>query len=263
MLVIIDISGRFDIMIVYLFAIGKIKEEEDGKMKKLLALLLTTTMLLSLCACGAPSKPKELEDISDEDWEAAAEALEDMYEEEPVVETEAAAKIYELGETIVTADGMFELSIDSFSFIDFYNSNTLLAERREYGNFDAPEGKTYLLCEGTMRYVGESKEGLQHQLFEEKLDYNDGYTFSSATQIYMFEPNTPVVLGDPDTYGTMVAIHIEPLTGTRTKDVRCIFEVPEVVETDTESPLLLTLSIVTWGKETGYENRAEVTVRFR
>ena len=263
MIISIDILGRFDIMIVSPFAIGKNKKKEDRKMKKLLVLLLSAAMLLSLCACGSPSKPKELEDISDEDWEAAAEALEDMYEEEPVVENEATEKIYELGETIVTADGMFELTIDSFSFIDFYNEKTLLAERREYGNYDAPEGKTYLLCEGTMRYVGESKEGLQHQIFEEKLDYNDGYTFSSATQFYMFEPNTPVVFGDPDTYGSMVAIHIEPLTGTRTKDVRCIFEVPEVVETDTESPLLLTLSIVTWGKETGYENRAEVTVRFR
>lgn len=257
MIISIDILGRFDIMIVSPFAIGKNKKKEDRKMKKLLVLLLSAAMLLSLCACGSPSKPKELEDISDEDWEAAAEALEDMYEEEPVVENEATEKIYELGETIVTADGMFELSIDSFSFIDFYNSSTLLAEQGGLYTYEAPEGKTYLLCEGTMRYVGESKEGLQHQIYNEKLDYNDGYTFSSATQFYMFEP------GDPDTDALMVAIHIEPLTGTRTKDVRCIFEVPEVVETDTESPLLLTLSIVTWGKETGYENRAEVTVRFR
>ena len=233
-------------------------------MKKLFALLLAVTMLLSLCACGSSHAPKKpIEEMDDEDWEAAAEALEDMYEEEePGVETEPAEKIYELGETVVTAEGMFELSIDRFGFTDFYNARSYLPEQNDLPIVEAPEGKTYLLVEGTMRFVGDPKETVQHFISAEELDYNDGYKFSYKVPASMFEPNTSGVLGDQDAYGK-TNINFEPLTGTCTKDVRAIFEIPEVIGTDTESPMLLSMVVRTFGLQTKSKDEVTFTVKLR
>lgn len=74
-------------------------------MKKLISFLLAAAMLLSLCACGSSTPKKPIEEMDDADWEAAAEILEEEYAEEPAPQTEPVQKIYQIGETIVTADG--------------------------------------------------------------------------------------------------------------------------------------------------------------
>ena len=202
-------------------------------MKKLFAMLLAAAMLLSLCACGSPSKPKELEDISDEDWEAAAEALEDMYEEEPAVVTEAAVKMYEIGDTILSDDGMVELVIDSIGYTDIMNEiDCVPVEADHLHATKAEEGKTYFIFSGTLTYVGDSKEKLYYSCSTE-LDYNNGYTFKDGSG----DGSLQMTGGDYNQ--TSNGCSFEVLTNNTTVEINAFLRVPEVVETDTESPLLL------------------------
>ena len=143
-----------------------------NRIKKLIALLLAAVMLLSLCGCGSPKVPEEFGDISDEDWEAAAEALEDMYEEAPVVKTEAAEKIYELGEAVIAADGMAELTIDDFYFGSEYEYGTLMCPASGRNSVKkAPEEHVYLFYTGTITFVGDSRES-HYYFFEKQLRHN-------------------------------------------------------------------------------------------
>lgn len=229
-------------------------------MKKLLTLLLAAAMLLSLCACGSPSKPKELEDISDEDWEAAAEALEDMYEEEPVVETEAAAKIYELGEVIVSADGMVELTIDDFYFGSEFEYGTLMCPASGRNSVrKPPEEHVYLFYTGTITFIGESKEGHYYSFKQDiEVDYNDGYKFNQNGTMngdYGFRE-----VGDTTANVDWTA-RFEPLTGTKTRELIGVVGVADVIETDTASPLLLNMTMNEYSD--GVSKQVKFTVRLR
>ena len=225
-------------------------------MKKLLALLLAAALLLSLCACGSPSKPKELEDISDEDWEAAAEALEDMYEEEPAVETEAAKKIYEIGDTIVTADGMVEFTLDSFCFGDYRDGMTYLPADSGDIYHTAEEGKTFCFFSGTMTLVGEPKEKSSYWLYDIKADYMDGYIFGEGEP---FPTNTYELDGSRG--GS--SAEFEPFVSTNVREVRGFVEVPDVVENDTENSLLLYFIINGSSGDSGCSPKVECVVRLR
>lgn len=207
-------------------------------MKKLLALLLAAAMLLSLCACGSSSKPKELEDISDEDWEAAAEALEDMYEEEPTVETEPAEKIYKMGEIIhiEIGDGVAEFVLDSFSFettADWGNDIPASESDGTSNLTTAESGNTFLFATGTFNYLSEVKRQTTI-LISADIEYKDGYMFDSTDLGIHGYKETSESNPFADQRATF-----EPLTDTYTREVRLYAEVPEVIETDTESPLLL------------------------
>lgn len=201
-------------------------------MKKLFALLLAATMLLSLCACGSSSKPKELEDISDEDWEAAAEALEDMYEDELVVETEATEKIYELGETIIAADGLIEIKFDGFQYADMVDYHKYVPTTEN--GVKPEEGKVFLFYTGTVNCSGDIKEKLYVVLDKVELDYNDGYKFKGTrTSDFYF----PVENGNN--------VEFEPLSDDYTRTFTGYMEVPIAVQNDKENPILLSFKL--WG----------------
>lgn len=225
-------------------------------MKKLLTLLLAAAMLLTLCACGSsPAPQKPIEEMDDEDWEAAAEALEDMYEEEPVVETEPAEKIYELGETILSADGMLELTIDEFVFADAYDYNTdRPAVEGEEGAVLAHEGKTYLFYFGTIEFVGESKQVRYYNIHSNEVDYNDGYKFS-----YLYSYTSEIGYNGP----ADERAYFEPLTGTKIREIRGHIEVAEVVESDTDGSILLSMVLNNGCSETNYFEQQKITVRLR
>lgn len=216
-------------------------------MKKLLVLLLSAAMLLSLCACGSsskpkePEKPKELEDISDEDWEAAAEALQGM-NDEPAAETEPVAKIYELGETILSEDGMVELVIDTFGYADIMDVSKCVPAEEESMDARRPEeGKAYLYFSGTLNYVGDAKEEVSYGCIAE-LDYKDGYIFKADGS------KGRVRLTGGDDGGSSNGCRFEVLTNNTKVEVDGYIVVPETVETDTESPLLLRVELFYSGK---------------
>lgn len=201
-------------------------------MKRLFTLLLAVTMLLSLCACGSSTPKKPIEEMDDDDWEAAVEILEEEYEEEePVAETEAEMKQYQLGEYAASDDGMVQFSVDSFCFSDYRDSDYLPTDG---GYFGAKDGNTFFLFTGTMTYVGDSKEAISYCVYAD-VDYNNGYVFDDLNY------------GNVDEFykdgGLGATIRFEPLTSDTERDIRGYIEVPKVVETDTASPLLLKIRI--------------------
>lgn len=236
-------------------------------MKKLLALLLAAAMLLSLCACGSPSKPKELEDISDEDWEAAAEALEDMYEEEPVEETEPAQKIYQIGDTIVSSNGMLEFTFDSFGFADVIdNYETAPATADSTNPINLVEEKTFFYYSGTLNLVEESKQTVKWSLSDIILDYDDGYQYNQDAR----SDTRSNSLGSYCAYnedGTacrkLGSSYFEPLVGGKVKQVRGYIEIPALIETDTESPLLLNMILSCWVGDDGDVTKTYFTIQLR
>lgn len=213
-------------------------------MKKLFTLLLTAAMLLSLCACGSSTPKKPIEEMDDEDWEAVVEVMEDAENEEPVAETEPVQKIYQIGETIVTADGMLEFTLDSFCFADTRDTGRYVPADSESEAWMFEEGKaeaekTYLFYTGTMTFVGDSKEICDYYLYDAQADYDNGYIITGQgnwdkEDAWTFEVGASS--GD-------ATAKFEPLTGTKVREARGFLEVPAVVETDTESPLLLIINI--------------------
>ena len=222
-------------------------------MKKLLALLLATVMLLSMTACGTPSKPEELEDISDEDWQAAAEALEEMYAEEPATEpepTEPEEQIYEVGDTFLTPDGMLEITISDVCFSDYWGTGDVPGDGSTHSGIS--EEEVYLYYKITLNFVGDNKVEYNYYMANATADYNNGYTFnSSARNVYDVG----------DIYGQAVSARFEPLAVVKVKEIRSFFRVPDIVETDTESPLLLKFELI--GKCVNSKETIPFTVRVR
>lgn len=238
-------------------------------MKKGFAVLLAAAMLLSLCACGAgsASPKKPIEEMDDEDWESAVEILEEEYAaEEPPAETEPAQKIYQIGETVVTADGMLEFTLDSFCFADTRDGGRFVPADSESEAWWFDEGKaeaekTYLFYTGTMNFVGNSKEICEYYLYDVQADYDDGYIIKGQGD-WSKEDSGIFELNDTSNNGEAVA-SFEPLTGTKVREVRGYLEVPEVVETDTESPLLLIINIGGGVQFSGNTAQIQFAVQFR
>lgn len=222
-------------------------------MKKMISLLLAAAMLLSLCACGSTSEKtasKPLDEYSEEELLAELERRMDA-NEGAVAETEPAEKIYQIGDTITTKDGMLEFTLDSFSFGDYRDGYTNGPSDDPDESTAAEEGKTFLFYAGTMTLVGDSKEVLTYyiQNYDIEVDYNNGYKFAADIgSIDILEPGT-----------TNRNLDFEPLIGSKTRDVKGYVEVPEIVETDTESPLLLKLEI----GRIKYDPMTEVTIQLR
>lgn len=206
-------------------------------MKKLISLLLAAVMVLSLCACGS-SKPKKksLDELTAEDFQAAAEQL--MGEEATQAPAEAEQKVYKLGETITMMDDMIELTVYDFCFSESVNRGdvTIPTSETHYSSIEkAAEGKTFIICSATINYLGNLKRdfNLMMETGEGTIDYNDGYIFKEA--------NIHAMIGDTKTSGNVATF--EPLSDKKTGEYRVCFEVPKVVESDTQSPLLLKLRL--------------------
>ena len=223
-------------------------------MKKLLALLLATVMLLSMTACGTPSKPEELEDISDEDWQAAAEALEEMYAEEPATEpepTEPEEQIYEVGDTILTPDGMLEITISEVCFSD-YSSHYGYVPGDESKGSAISEGEVYLFYTLTLNFIGDNKVDYHYRIGNQLADYNNGYTYRGEGSIYE--------VGNVNHNFSQATF--KPLGAVKAFEAHGRFRVPDIVETDTESPLLLKFDL--YGGASGTSSELiSYTVRVR
>lgn len=206
-------------------------------MKKYIALFLVATILLSLCACSSSrSKIENIEDITDEEWEAAAEALTGMYENDSPAETEAVEKIYQLGEVIPNPNGSSEFSIDSFCFSDYwdYSENDvsyMAVETPDVAWGTADEGKTFLLVSGTMTLTEEINETTEYMFSTTRLTYKDDYEFKDETWRVRFPDGT--------FNGTSNTAVFEPLMDANTRILSFYIEIPDVIATDTESSLLL------------------------
>lgn len=207
-------------------------------MKRIISLLLATVMVLSLCACGS-SKPKKksLDELTAEDFQAAAEQL--MGEEaETQAPTEAEQKVYKLGETITMMDDMIEFTVYDFCFSESVNRGdvTIPTSETHYSSIEkAADGKTFIICSATINYLGNLKRdfNLMMETGEGTIDYNDGYIFKEA--------NIFAMIGDIKTSGNVATF--EPLSDKKTGEYRVCFEVPKVVESDIQSPLLLKLRL--------------------
>ena len=210
-------------------------------MKRIISLLLAAVMVLSLCACGS-SKPqkKSLDELTAEDFQAAAEQL--MGEEaETQAPTEVEQKVYKLGETITMMDDMIEFTVNDFFFSESVNRSDVTIPTSKTDDYlieKATEGKTFLICSATINYKGSLKKDFRFYIDPSegsaKVDYNNGYEFNAGI-------NTMMIGGEP-THSN--AVTFEPLSDSKTAEYRGYFEVPKVVESDTESPLLLELVVV-------------------
>lgn len=143
-------------------------------MKRIISLLLAAVMVLSLCACGS-SKPKKksLDELTAEDFQAAAEQL--MGEEaETQAPTEVEQKIYQIGETISTMDGLVEFTVNDVSFTEYMTPDNLPTDSDDMRNWQAGEGKIFAFVLCTMNYVGNEKGNVIVEAHG-TLDYNDGY----------------------------------------------------------------------------------------
>ena len=143
-------------------------------MKRIISLLLAAVMVLSLCACGS-SKPqkKSLDELTAEDFQAAAEQL--MGEEaETQAPTEVEQKIYQIGETISTMDGLVEITVDSAGYT-YEMRDGLPSENGQSGNVFIEEGEVIAYARCIVKYVGNEKKDIVVEM-QASLDYNDGYS---------------------------------------------------------------------------------------
>lgn len=221
-------------------------------MKKFLALLMAAIMLLSLCACGTTAKTENVDDISPEDLEAAADALEDMNGDNAEEATEPAEKIYELGEAILSVDGFVELTFDSFCFSDYRDNARKTPTEDSSDMKTAGQDKTFLFFSGTMKVVEESKEQHGYCLYSVQADYDNGYLFSGSVGVY----EVGAQYGSDSPY-------FEPLTGTNIREIRGYVEVAEVVESNTDGSLLITFKMNNNHPADGTSVTQLITLRLR
>ena len=207
-------------------------------MKKALSLMLVIAMMLTLCACGSSGKKTDIEDITPEDLEAAAaELMGEEFEEEPVAETEAVEKIYQLGETIPVLDGKYEFTIHDFAF----SEDSLYGAREQEGNI-------HLSYTATLNCVEDVKEVTQLILPPGQIIYNDDYTFYYTG---------PEVNGNPENRGNMAVF--EPLSDNKTREIIGEDEVSKVLAEDTEGKICYTFEF--WENNTSRSQK--VTIQFR
>lgn len=222
-------------------------------MKRIISLLLATVMVLSLCACGS-SKPqkKSLDELTAEDFEAAAEQL--MGEEaETQAPAEAAQKVYKLGETITMMDGMIEYTVNRIQFCN--DGNAIRGTIFNYwASREYEEGETALLIEETIEYKGNLKSKFNWNASNYGsvfIDYNDGYEFRG----HIWYPS--------DKYSTEAAARFEPLSDEKTIIFTMRFVVPNVVETDTASPLLLKFTAEGWSDDGANNYYEPIVIQLR
>lgn len=226
-------------------------------MKKLITLLLAATMLLSLCACGSSHADQiPHEDIPHEEPGTDAGVREDMSEDASTVRTEPADGIYEIGDTIVTADGMVEFTLDKFYFSDNYDQGTFLPAT-EGGDIILPstEVHTFILFSGTMNLVGNIEDSYAYSLYDLELECSNGKKYTGhETCVFELDSSVP--------YGNYEA-EFYPQEGAKTKEIRGVMEIYKEVENDPASPLLLTLTIGGRNRGSGDRTETEVTIRLR
>lgn len=226
-------------------------------MNKLIALLLVVVMLLSLCACGSPRAAKiPIEDIPHEELEADADVQEDISEDTSIVRTEPVDGIYKIGDTVVTADGMVEFTLDSFYFSDNYDQRTFLPAT-DGGDIILPstEVHTFMLFSGTMNLVGNIESSYAYSLYDLELDYNNGHKYGEG-ETCTYELDSSVLYGNYEA-------EFYPQTDTKTREVRGYMQIPAEIENDTASPLLLTFTIEGRNRDSGDRTKTEVTIRLR
>lgn len=204
-------------------------------MKKIISLLLVAAMMLSLCACGSGSKQstsKSLDEYSEEELLAALERLAGE-NENAAADTEPTKKIYNIGDTVLTPDGLFEVTLNTACFTDeidlerhvpFNEDSSEWA--RKWGRFTPADGKTFLYLNATVKLVGDLKKNTTVSI--------QPYAEYEGVEFRIHH----VHAGDDSS-----SAYFEPFMEYEPVEFSMYGEVPQKVETDVENPLLVTLDV--------------------
>lgn len=201
-------------------------------MKKIISLLLVAAMMLSLCACGSGSKQstsKSLDEYSEEELLAALERLVGE-NENAAADTESAEKIYNIGDTVLVSNGLFEVTLNTAYFvdeIDQYTCAPVTEDTNEWGRRTPEDGKTFLYLNVTVKLVGDLKEY--------KSVSPSAYAEYEGVELGIYYKN---VAGDDRS-----SVYFEPFMEYEPVEFNMYGEVPKKVETDVENPLLVTICV--------------------
>lgn len=183
-------------------------------MKKLITLLLTAAMCLSIAACG--------------DSSSASNPSQD--------------DTYNFGDSITTKSGKFVFTPTFGGFAaalsNCSDENYLLPDgkglEKSTNPYAADEGKVMMYFSAQVEYIGDSKE-TETFSFEAELNYDEGYLFSIDGIGYSSNGED----WDPNYDETS----FEPLSSDTVHAVRFCIEVPEVVATDFEKRTVVIFTI--------------------
>lgn len=221
-------------------------------MKKLLALMLTAALTLSLAACGGkagssttsgtgngdttstntPNTTTDASNNGDEKKETPSSE-----EEKPDLENQIA-----LSETKTTKN--FEVTLTRVEFTDsltnIKNSEDYLLPATEGSIMTASSGKTFLMFEIELKFIG--KEGGAMAIGGNIISYGDGYTFSDYGA-YVWENGTWELKWREES-GSQTSYYItpEPLSDTVYK-FRGYYELPVATKDNEDEPLSMMVNI--------------------
>lgn len=215
-------------------------------MKKALSLLLILMLCLSVCACGNTKDENVSETVSEEVIEKEnEEIIEEVTEEESEevteeAETEVEEVIYVLGDIIET--DLFKITPSftgyAYELANWPDENFMTPAGKFSGQtpYGGDEEKTTIYGEILVEYVGNEKSDVTLNL-NLSADYDDGFIFTGED----VDINYCVSLDGDWKYDNYMTF--EPLSSSTTRIVRYCISVPEVVETTSEKPLLVTIFV--------------------
>ncbi|MBR5240004.1 MAG: hypothetical protein IKW04_05480 [Clostridia bacterium] len=177
-------------------------------MKKIIGLLLSFTLLLSLSACGGDT----------------------------ATETQ---KTYISGDTIETE--LFRITPKFTGYADIllnfpdedYMTPTHSEEKAKNNPYAAEDGKVNLYGEIDIEYIGNEKSDVTLTV-NISADYDNGYEYSTSDVGHS---------SDKDEWKYDSTLTFEPLSDDTTRIMRYCIEVPEEVETNQDKPLMVTFTI--------------------
>lgn len=207
-------------------------------MKKLVALVLVAVLCFSFAACG-----KNSSDVQSKETDTNSSAT--QFTTDNVM--------YSFGDTITTANGMFEFTpvFEGFAetLANWPDKDYMTPEGKISGStpYEASEGKVMMYFSGTINYTGDSKTNVVFD-YDFTVDYDNGYlfefvkgeAFNSGKGYHSGCGVTNDIQSGKWTYKTSSVF--EPLSSNKTRFVRFCIEVPEQLEKNTEK-VIITFSI--------------------
>ena len=181
-------------------------------MKKLILLVLSLAMLLSLCACGGGSNEPQTAEfgsaVSNGDFEIVVDS-------DILTATELNGDKDQHNEFLTT---------DLTNFGDTVLCTTTIVSK---------DGYISAVVHYTVKNIGKEKQTFKDFI---SLNYNDGFTYDSSEQYWT--SNDPIDSWHQFTNGSLTSVDISPLSSMQCKAYFCI---PEEVFTNKEAPLKLTI----------------------
>lgn len=212
-------------------------------MRNITLFLLTFVLLLSMSACGKDNNNNKSKEATQSAPTSGAESPEEKSTE---TEAEAGERIYKVGETITITNGdaVAEVTLNSFHFSDTYMEPPSLPGE-ESQQKTANEHFTYLIYDISVNYLGNFDKPVDFCVSYGEVKYGNtppgnvsqkqNYVGLNAQPYASLFHYGPSLHSDPQFAFEMYTADPGTITGAYT--------VGDTVETDTKSPLLLTLYI--------------------